>query len=405
MKSRIAAGHPISTGLDLIEMYAAEWMNGCNVALLSNPASVDSNFEPATIKFKRMAAEGSFALKALFGPQHGFYGDTQENMIEWFDFVDPETELPIYSLYGKTRKPTKEMLDDIDLFVCDLPDIGSRYYTYIWTMALCMEVCGELGIKVLVLDRPNPLGGLLIDGPPLEPGFESFVGLHAMPVVHGLTIGEVARYLNERYFKNCDLEVLKMDGWERWMLFPDTGLTWVPPSPNMPSFETALVYPGQCLLEGTGLSEGRGTTLPFRICGAPYINASILVEDLKLSSAQNHLPGAAFRPVHFRPTFHKHTNTLCGGVEIHVTEHESFRAFPVTIAILQSVFKRTPHHFTWKSPPYEYEHEKLPFDILSGSSKLRSQIENNVPLDDIFSDWALCHQDFSKEREPFLLYQ
>lgn len=357
------------------------------------------------MKFKRLAAEGYFSLKAFFGPQHGFYGDTQENMIEWHDFVDPETSIPVYSLYGQTRKPTREMLEGIDFLVCDLPDVGSRYYTYIWTMALCMEACAELGIKVLVLDRPNPLGGLLIDGPPLESGFESFVGLYSIPVIHGLTIGEMAKYLQRTYLSNCDLEVLEMKGWKRRMLFPETGLPWFAPSPNMPSFETAVVYPGQCLLEGTGLSEGRGTTLPFRTCGAPSVDAACLVKDLELSASRNRLSGAAFRPVHFRPTFHKHHDVLCGGIEIHVTEPEQYRAFAVTIAILQSIQRRTPHILTWRSPPYEYETEKLPFDILAGNTRLRTQIENSIPLSEIFDGWADSHITFSRERESFLMYR
>jgi uncharacterized protein YbbC (DUF1343 family) len=341
---------------------------GRRVGLLVHPASVDAGLRHAVAL---AASSGAADLRALFGPQHGILGQTQDNMIEWEGFTDARTGVPVYSLYGEHRKPTPAMLADLDVLVVDLQDVGARYYTFIWTMMLCMEACADEGVAVMVLDRPNPLGGLRTEGDVLDPEYRSFVGLAPVPMRHGLTIGELADFFRSWGGIAVDLEVVDMAGWTRDMDYSATGLPWVMPSPNMPTLDTARVYPGGCLLEGTNLSEGRGTTRPFEIFGAPFVDPEALARDL----AGWDLPGCRFRPLHFEPTFHKYRGKLCGGVQVHVTAPEIFEPVTTYTAAIGACWRLWPGEFAWARPPYEYETEKLPIDILAGGPAWREAIE------------------------------
>jgi uncharacterized protein YbbC (DUF1343 family) len=394
----MAANKTVLTGLDLVEKLWPKDLKGARVGLVAHPASVNGKIEHAVDIFRRSK---KFRLSALFGPQHGIYGQTQDNMVEWEGFPDPATGLPVYSLYGKVRKPARAMLENIDVLAIDLQDVGSRYYTFIWTLDLCMEACREAGKAVVVLDRPNPVNGTLTEGPMLQPGFRSFVGLRTLPVRHGMTIGEIGHYLEDAFHQGVHYRVVPMEGWKRKHWFDGTGLPWVLPSPNMPTLDTALVYPGMCLLEGTNLSEGRGTTRPFEIFGAPFIHPETIVERLR----EFRLPGVLFRPMSFQPTFQKHMGMLCGGAQIHVTEREKFRPFRTGVAILKAVHNTWPRDFAWKQPPYEYEEIKMPIDILAGSERLRKDIEAWRDIKEMESWWKEELKGFETVRKKYLLYK
>jgi len=340
-------------------------------------------------------------LTTVFGPQHGIWGETQDNMIEWESYTDPRSGLPFYSLYGKTRKPSPEMLENVDTMVIDLQDVGSRYYTYIYTMALTMEACAELGKKVVVLDRPNPINGTATEGPVLDPDFKSFVGLYPIPVRHGMTCGELALFFNSECGIGCELEVVAMDNWNRESYFTDTGFPWVIPSPNMPSTPTAMVYPGMCLLEATNVSEARGTTLPFELSGAPWIkDPHQFAERL----GEFNLPGLILRPLFFIPTFHKWKDELIGGVQIHVTDRHRFKPFLTGLAMISAYREFGRDQFQWNPPPYEYEYNLLPFDILAGTDLIRRRMEEGKPLSEIENAWQSALIEFRKKREVYLLY-
>jgi uncharacterized protein YbbC (DUF1343 family) len=385
------------TGLELIDTLWPNDLRGARVGLVAHPASVNSGLEHAITICLRSR---KFKLAALFGPQHGILGQTQDNMVEWEGSRDPATDLPVYSLYGKTRKPRPEMLADVDALVIDLQDVGSRYYTFIWTLELCMQACREAGKTIVVLDRPNPLAGHMTEGPVLDPEFASFVGLRPLPVRHGMTIAEIGGYLYEAFHPGLDFRAVPMRGWKRKMWFDQTRLPWVMPSPNMPTLDTALVYPGMCLFEATNISEGRGTTRPFEIFGAPFIHAETLVTVLK----EFKLPGVVFRPISFQPTFQKHAGLLCNGAQLHVTDREKFKPFKTGVAVLKAVHNTYPREFTWKQPPYEYEEVNLPIDILAGSSRLRKDLETWKDLDEMETWWREEAKSFDKIRRKYLLY-
>jgi uncharacterized protein YbbC (DUF1343 family) len=354
---------------NLRELWPKE-LRGAKIGALLHPASVSSTLEHASKIFERFNGD-LFQLRAFFGPQHGFLGQTQDNMVEWKTYEHPRLKIPVYSLYGEHREPTAQMLANLDALIVDLQDIGARYYTFIWTLYLCMRACEKRGVHVVVLDRPNPINGVTVEGPPIEKGYESFVGLHPIPVRHGKTIGELATQFRDEVFPKCRLSILPMKNWERAMWFDQTGLPWVMPSPNMPTLETATVYPGMCLLEGTNISEGRGTTRPFEIFGAPFIDAEQFCR--KLNNLK--LPGVFFRENYFQPTFQKFAGELCGGAQIHVINRDAYRSFQTGVEIIRIIRKLHPKSFTWKQPPYEYEHEKLPIQILLGG-----------PAEDFFHD-------------------
>lgn len=387
----------VKTGLDVIQTEGVSVIRGDRVGLLAHAASVDRDHCHAI----DVLLQAGVNLRRLFGPQHGFTGHTQDNMIEWEGGRDGRTGIELCSLYGTHRKPTPEMLDQLDTLVVDLQDVGARYYTFIWSLLGCMEACASAGVRVLVLDRPNPINGIQREGPLLDMAFRSFVGMAPIPVRHGMTIGELARFFNRYFALNCHLHVVWMNGYNRAMWFDETQLPWVLPSPNMPTLETATVYPGGCLLEATNLSEGRGTTRPFEMLGAPFVDPNALTDHLM----RFELPGVRFRSTAFEPTFHKWAGQLCGGVQIHVIDRDAFRPFSCMMAIL-SVFLR--HHagdFAWKQPPYEYEYTLLPFDILAGSQEPREMLEARVPLEEMEAVWNRHVAGFEKDIQGDLYYE
>ena len=393
MRAPVDAG--VRLGSDLL--LASPRLRGARVAVVCNHASVDRGFLHIV---DRLAAADGVTLAAIFGPQHGFGSDVQDNMIETPHRDDPSRRGPIYSLYSETREPTAEMLRGIDVMVIDLQDIGARIYTYIYTMANCLRACGRHGVPVIVCDRPNPINGADVEGALLQAGYESFVGLFPIPMRHGMTIGELARLFNERFELGATLEVVKMEGWRREMYADATGLPWVMPSPNMPTLETAVVYPGTVLFEGTMLSEGRGTTRPFELVGAPWIESERFAREMNALG----LPGAFFRPAVFEPTFQKHAKQSCGGCQIHVTDRVAFKPVLTGAALIQMFWKQNPQKFAWRQPPYEYEHEKLPIDILAGSNELRRQIESDLAPQRIAESWRGEEEEFRRLRQPYLLY-
>jgi uncharacterized protein YbbC (DUF1343 family) len=378
-------------------LVASNALAGRRVAVVCNPASIDHEFVHVA---DRLSALPDVTLAAIFGPQHGFRSDLQENMIESGHARDARRRVPVYSLYSETRVPTREMLQDVDVLVVDLQDVGTRIYTYIYTMAYCLTAAARDGVEVVVCDRPNPIGGTQVEGPMLLAGYESFVGLYPIPMRHGMTIGELARLFNEHFGIGAKLDVMAMEGWRREMYHDTAGAPWVMPSPNMPTLDTAIVYPGTVLFEGTNVSEGRGTTRPFELIGAPW------VADERFADALNarRLAGVHFRPTVFEPTFHKHAKTSCGGVQVHVTDRTRFEPVLAGVLLTEAFRAAAPDIFAWRQPPYEYEYEKLPFDILAGTSDTREQIEAGVPAEAIARSWRPAVADFLRLREQFLLY-
>jgi uncharacterized protein YbbC (DUF1343 family) len=385
----------VRLGSDLL--LSSSRLTGVRVGIVCNHASLDRGFLHIV---DRLAAADHLTLAAIFGPQHGFRSDVQDNMIETPHASDPGRRVPIYSLYSETREPTAEMLSGIDVLVIDLQDVGARIYTYIYTMANCMRACARHGIPVIVCDRPNPIGGVDVEGARLMPGFESFVGQFPIPMRHGMTIGELARLFNEVFSIGAQLEVVAMEGWRRDMYADQTGLPWVMPSPNMPTLDTAIVYPGTVLFEGIMLSEGRGTTRPFELVGAPWIEAERFARDMNGLG----LSGVYFRPAVFEPTFQKHAKQACGGCQIHVTARHLFKPVLVGVALAGMFWRTNPSKYAWRQPPYEYEHGKMPIDILAGSDALRKQIEANMPATDIAASWRADEDGFRAVRERFLMY-
>ena len=378
-------------------LLASAALKGKRVGVVSNPASVDATFRHVV---RAIASAPDVTLGAIFGPQHGYRADVQDNMIETGHAQDPTRGVPVYSLYSETREPTAQMLKGLDVLVIDLQDVGSRIYTFVYTMANCLRAARKHGVPVIVTDRPNPIGGDKIGGPMLVEGFESFVGQFPIPMMHGMTIGELARFFNDACGIGADLTVVPMENWQRWMYYEDTKLPWVMPSPNMPTVDTAIVYPGTVLFEGTNVSEGRGTTRPFELIGAPWVDAEVLAEQL----ATYDLPGVHFRAVMFEPTFQKHAKQACGGCQIHVIDRRVFPVVEAAIAVLVEMRRQNSDEFKWRQPPYEYEHIKLPFDILAGSSELREQIEALQPVRNISESWVRDHERFRTARKPHLLY-
>jgi uncharacterized protein YbbC (DUF1343 family) len=378
-------------------LLASKRLAGRKIGVVCNPASLDAQFRHIA---DRLVSHAGATLTAIFGPQHGFRSDVQENMIETGHARDALRRVPVYSLYSETREPTAEMLRDVDALVVDLQDVGTRIYTYIYTMANCLVAAKRHGVSVIVCDRPNPIGGDAVEGPMLVPGFESFVGLYPLPMRHGMTIGELARLFNDEFGIGADLEVVPMEGWRRDMYFDATGVPWVLPSPNIPTLDSAIVYPGTVLFEGTNVSEGRGTTRPFELLGAPWVDGEHFADALNRLD----LAGVHFRPAVIEPTFHKHARTSCGGCQIHVRDRRTFNPVEAGVALLAAFRAADPDRFAWRDPPYEYEHDKLPIDILAGSSELREQIEAGVSAREIARSWEPAVAAFKKLRGPYLLY-
>ena len=392
-----AYNSPVPVVLGSDRLLGSMHLDRVGVGLVCNPTSVDASFLHIA---DRVAACPNVTLAALFGPQHGFRSDVQDNMIETGHAQDPTLRVPVYSLYSETREPTAEMLRDIDVLVVDLQDVGTRVYTYISTMANCLRACRAHSVPVIVCDRPNPIGGEAVEGPVLDSAFASFVGQFPIPMRHGMTLGELAQLFNEHFSIGAALEVVKMDGWQRSMYLDMTGLPWVLPSPNLPTLASAIVYPGTVLLEGTNISEGRGTTMPFEVVGAPWIDAERFANQMN----DARLPGVHFRAASFVPTFQKHAEQRCGGCQIHVTDRRAFRPVQAAVTLLAELRRADPERFAWRDPPYEYERVKRPIDILSGSDELRCHIEDDVPPTEIARGWKPAVDEFRDVRERYLLY-
>jgi len=385
-------------GVEVLLSEKIDLIRGRRVGLVCNQASVlPETFRHAADVFHE---HPDIDLTTLFGPQHGIRGDVQYNMIETPHVKDSRTGIMVYSLYSEVREPTEEMLADLDVIVVDLQDVGCRIYTFIYTMANCMRAAKKFGKKVIVCDRPNPIGGNAVEGNITEDEFKSFVGQFELPTRHGMTIGELARMFNEHFGIGCDLDVVQMTGWSRDMWGDETGLPWVLPSPNIPDVDTCVVFPATVHVEGTELSEGRGTTLPFFLNGAPFIDPYAWAEELRKFD----FPGVAFREAYFRPTFCEFAGETCGGVQIHITDREAFTPVIVGIAMVKTAYEMYPDKFQWRQSAYEYVFDKNPFDVICGTDKIRKQIENRVLLAEIEADWQNDLLIFKELREQFLLY-
>lgn len=382
----------------ITRLLASRAVEGLRVGLVCNPASVDAALAHAS---DLVFDAPQVTLAALFGPQHGFRSDLQDNMIESPHVRDAKRRVPVYSLYSETREPTADMLKGVDALVVDLQDIGARIYTFVYTMANCLRAGRRHGVPVIVCDRPNPIGGDAVEGPMLEAGFESFVGQFPIPMRHGMTVGELAHLFNDAFGIGADLTVVPVEGWSRGQYFDETGLPWVIPSPNMPTLDTAMVYPGAVLFEGTQLSEGRGTTKPFELLGAPWIDAERFADSMNALA----LSGVYFRPAVFEPTFHKFAREGCGGVQSHILDRHAYRPVLSGVALLSQFYKANPTRFAWRQPPYEYEHDKMPIDILAGSADLRRQIEAGTDPATIAAGWTDAVDEFLALRLAYLMYE
>ncbi len=387
----------VSLGIEQLLKKSVHLLKGKRFAFLTHEAACTRS---GSSSLAEIMAAFPGQLESVWSPQHGFYGVQQANMIPSKDFCDPLSGISVKSLYGGRRKPTPDMFRDLDLVLVDLVDVGCRVYTYLWTLVLVMQAAGAAGVPVMILDRPNPLGGERVEGNLLRSENSSFVGLYPLPMRHGMTLAELAGYLNDIYGLGCQLTVVPMDGWQRHMFLDETDVFRVPPSPNMPTVNTSLVYPGQVLLEGTNLSEGRGTTLPFEIFGAPFIEPGRLLAEID----QRVLPGVFLRPTFFSPTFDKWAGKVCGGLQIHVVDRRLFQPYRLTLELLRAIIVLYGDCFSWLSPPYEYEEEKLPIDILTGDERIRLALENGKDVLSLHESWQPELREFCQRRREFLLY-
>lgn len=384
------------TGLERLCQNPIKLAKDCRIGLLANPASIDPKFNHAAHLINRLYPG---QLKALFSPQHGFYAEKQDNMVESDHGMDAELGIPVFSLYSATRKPERKMMDLIDLMIIDIQDVGTRVYTFIYTISYCLEAAALYGIRVILLDRPNPLGGIQVEGNMLEQECSSFVGRYRIPMRHGLTVGEIAQLINKTQKIRADLKVIPMENWDRSMEFESTGLPWIAPSPNLPTPASAAVYPGQVVFEGTNISEGRGTTQPFELFGAPFIESRKIVE-----LVNGKIGGAALRPVCFQPCSGKWQDKVCRGFQIHVTSKDSYRPYLTSLLLLQAIIRLWPEEFQWKLPPYEYEFKRRPIDLILGSQTLAKRIENMEDLENIAEEWKKDEVKFKETSRQFWLY-
>ncbi len=387
----------VLTGIENFADNPPGYLEGKKLGLLCNGASLNSEFIHTSHIIQRLFPG---RLKALFSPQHGFYADKQDNMKESSHTRDVKLNIPVFSLYSKTRIPTKEMFDPIDCLLIDLQDVGCRVYTFIYTISFCLEKAAEYGKKVIVLDRPNPIGGLNIEGNILEERYRSFVGRFPIPMRHGMTVGEITSFFNQVGDINCDLEIIPMKGWKRNMYYSDTGLAWVLPSPNLPTPEACIVYPGQVIFEGTNISEGRGTTRPFEQFGAPFIDNDKIADNVSKK-----IQGARIRPVVFEPVAGKWKNMPCRGFYIHVYNNRIYKPYKSSLIFFQEILKLHSRDFNYKPPPYEYEYNRLPMDLILGSRQLREKIENMENLDRIEQSWQKDLSFFNNISKRFYLYE
>jgi uncharacterized protein YbbC (DUF1343 family) len=388
----------VANGLDQFEKEQWKKYKGQKLGLLSNQASINHNLTNAKDVISGLLPGH---LKVLFGPQHGFRGEDQDNMVETEDYIDPHLHIPVLSLYGNKMDRFTDILDTIDLLIIDLQDVGTRVYTFISTLLSCLKKTAVKGKHVLILDRPNPLGGIIVEGNLLRPELYSLVGPFAIPMRHGMTIGELAHLFNDAMKIDCPMTVISLKGWHRRMLWNDTGLRWIMPSPNMPLFETALVYPGQVLWEGTNISEGRGTCRPFEIFGAPFLNPPII----KKALTPKDIAGCYLQEYHFRPTFNKWNSKLCSGFMIHIINPNIYRPYRTSLALLKAIIDLHRDQFAWKDPPYEYEFTKLPIDLIFGDSSIRSALEAGKKVEELLKGFSKEVDGFLEFRKPYLVYK
>jgi uncharacterized protein YbbC (DUF1343 family) len=380
-------------GIEVLLDDQKELIEGKRVGLITNPTGVDQELNSIV---DLLHNDPEVELTALYGPEHGVRGSAQAG--EYVEFyTDEKTGLPVYSLYGATKKPTPEMLENVDVLLFDIQDVGTRFYTYIYTMAYAMEAAKENDIPFIVLDRPNPLGGTEVEGPVLETPYKSFVGNYEIPLRHGMTVGELAKLFNEEFEIGADLTVVKMKGWKRDMYYDETGLQFVMPSPNMPTLDTALVYPGAALIEGTNVSEGRGTTKPFELIGAPFINADNLAQQLNSLN----LKGVSFRAASFTPSISKHAGKLSHGIQIHITDRDEFEPVKTGLHIVKSIHDLYPEDFAFRA---EDSRGISFFDQLIGNGWVRDAIEEGKSVEWIESQWKDELKDFNKVRKDYLMY-
>lgn len=385
---------PFKLGVEVLLDEEKELIEGKLVGLITNPTGVDQDLNSIV---DRLHNDEDVDLTALYGPEHGVRGSAQAG--EYVEFyTDEETGLPVYSLYGSTRKPTAEMLENIDVLLFDIQDVGTRFYTYIYTMAYAMEAAQENDIPFIVLDRPNPIGGDKVEGPVLDEEYTSFVGNYPIPLRHGMTVGELAKLFNNEFDIGADLTVVEMQGWDRSMNYGNTGLEFVAPSPNMPTVDTAYVYPGAALIEGTNVSEGRGTTRPFELIGAPFINST----DLAAAMNDYNLPGVKFRAASFTPSFSKHSGELTHGVQLHVVDRDEFNAVKTGLQLVKTIHDMYPEDFQFRA---ENSEGVSFFDLLIGNGWVREAIENGDSVEDMQDRWKKDLRDFNKIRKHYLLYK
>jgi uncharacterized protein YbbC (DUF1343 family) len=387
----------IRLGLEKLLEGQFQSLKGARVGLICNQASVDHGFRHAA---DLLHEHSGIRLTSLFGPQHGIRGDVQDNMIETAHAADRQTGLPVHSLYSETREPNEGMLKDVDVLLFDMQDVGCRIYTFAYTMANCMRAARRFGKRVVVCDRPNPINGVDVNGNVLEAEQASFVGQFPIPTRHGMTLAELAQLFNTHFEIGCDLEVIPMDGWARKYWLDETDTPWVIPSPNMPTLESATVFPGTVHFEGTQISEGRGTTRPFELIGAPYVIPEEYARELNALK----LPGVFFRSCVFQPTFQKHAGVGCGGVQIHVLDRAAFEPVITGVAMVKTAHDMYLEDFRWKDPPYEYVYDRNPFDVISGTTKTREAIEQGISVERTKAAWQEELGKFKKIREQYLIY-
>ncbi|HSP15979.1 MAG TPA: DUF1343 domain-containing protein [Thermoanaerobaculia bacterium] len=389
----------VRTGLEVL-LDDPRPIAGRRIGIVTNQSGVTSDLRHVV---PLLHGGGDWTLTTLFAPEHGIWGEAQD-MDHISDSIDPATGLHVYSLYGDSEEkltPARAMLQNVDALVIDVQDVGSRYYTFVYTMALCMRAAGSASVSVVVLDRPNPIDGVHLEGNIREEKYSSFVGMYPLPARHGMTAGELARYFNKVFSLGCDLTVVPMRGWKRAMWWDETGLPWVTPSPNMPTVATATVYPGMCLVEGTNLSEGRGTTHPFELFGAPWLEPFKLADELNGLD----LPGVRFRPHYFMPSFQKHAGKVCAGVELHVRDRAVFEPFRTGLWCVKVARDQNPEKFDWRREAYEFVSDRLAIDLLAGSARYRQIVESGGDIDEWVSEWKTPLREFARRREEFLLYR
>jgi len=382
----------VTTGLENLIEHPPDYLRGKRLGLLSNPASIHSHFRHAKDLIHTFFPG---RLTALFSPQHGFYAEKQDNMVESRHFIESSLNIPVFSLYNDTRIPTKEMFDEIDILLIDIQDVGTRVYTFIYTISYCLETAKRCNKPVVILDRPNPIGGFQVEGNILSNDCISFVGRFPIPMRHGLTVGEISQFFNQECGINADLSIIPMKNWKRHLYWQDTGLPWISPSPNLPTPQSCMVYPGQVIFEGTNISEGRGTTLPFEQFGAPFLD----IQNIK-KEAEKAIKGAILRPVYFEPTSGKWHGQACKGFQIHITSKKEYNSFLSSLILMQLILRHHPNAFKFKEPPYEYEFERMPIDLILGSKTLREKLaaqEDPVHLSDQWKDELDQFQSLSRK--------